>query len=80
MRTKLLILLVLILVSCTAFAQEDSPAKSFWNTLQSHCGKAYEGSLALPKEDDDFGPVHGAAPRPLWEVPLVVIVIFGCGN
>jgi hypothetical protein len=20
------------------------------------------------------------APRPLWEVPLVVIVIFGCGN
>jgi hypothetical protein len=55
MRTKLPILLVLILVSCTTFAQEDSPAKTFWNTLQSHCGKAYEGSLALPKEDDDFG-------------------------
>ena len=25
-------------------------------------------------------PCMGVAPRPLWEVPLVVIVIFGCGN
>jgi hypothetical protein len=55
MRSKCTLALILVLISSTVFAQEESPAKTFWNSLQSHCGKAYEGSLALPEEDEDFG-------------------------
>jgi len=33
----------------------NTPAQQFWNTLQSHCGKAYEGALELPLEDEAFG-------------------------
>ncbi len=46
---------ILALFSSIITAQETSPAKQFWNQLQSHCSKAYEGSLVLPKEDKDFG-------------------------
>ena len=28
---------------------------------------------------DDYGPVHGMAPRPFWEAPRVATIIFGCG-
>lgn len=37
------------------FAQDEQPSKVFWNTLQSHCGKAYAGVLELPEEDEAFG-------------------------
>jgi len=43
------------LISINLQAQEESPAKQFWNKLQTHCNKAYEGTLELPKEDEDFG-------------------------
>ncbi|WP_281986400.1 hypothetical protein [Aquimarina aggregata] len=43
------------LFSIVVGAQEENPAKQFWNTLQTHCGKAYEGTLILPKEDKAFG-------------------------
>ena len=55
MRATFSLLLVLLMISSSACAQEESPAKTFWNSLQAHCGKAYEGSLALPEEDEDFG-------------------------
>lgn len=45
----------LLVLSFSTYAQEESPAKQFWNTLQSHCGLAYEGTLTLPEEDEDFG-------------------------
>ena len=55
MYTKFTSLLLTFLISFSALAQNNSPAKQFWTSLQSHCGKAYEGSLALPEEDADFG-------------------------
>ncbi len=33
----------------------DRPNTQFWNAVQSHCGKAYEGVLELPEEDEGFG-------------------------
>ncbi|MDB4292440.1 hypothetical protein N9954_03475 [Maribacter sp.] len=36
-------------------SQENSPSEKFWNTLKTHCGNAYEGSLVLPEEDEAFG-------------------------
>jgi hypothetical protein len=56
MPLKIKLLLCIFLLSITVLAQEtESPAQQFWNTLKSHCGKAYQGRLELPKEDKDFG-------------------------
>ncbi|MFD2914211.1 hypothetical protein [Psychroserpens luteus] len=53
---KIKSLLLCFFISLVASAQEtETPSKQFWNTLQSHCGKAYQGRLELPKEDKDFG-------------------------
>jgi hypothetical protein len=41
--------------SLNTIAQDLSPAQVFWNELKTHCGKAYEGSLILPEEDEAFG-------------------------
>ena len=46
---------IALIFSSLLFAQNESPTDQFWNALQSHCGKAYEGSLAIPEEDEDFG-------------------------
>lgn len=55
MHSKIHYVIFIFLITTTISAQEGSPAKQFWNTLQTHCTKAYEGSLLLPKEDKDFG-------------------------
>lgn len=55
MPTKFTCLVITILFSLPTLAQDESPAKQFWNNLQSHCGKTYQGILALPEEDKDFG-------------------------
>lgn len=47
--------LSLLVITGVATAQEQSPAQTFWNSLQSLCGNSYEGSLALPVEDEQFG-------------------------
>lgn len=47
--------LLLLIVSSAVSAQEQTPAQAFWNSLQTLCGKAYEGHLALPEEDERFG-------------------------
>lgn len=47
-------ILALFLVS-TLISQETAPSEIFWTNLKSHCGKAYEGTLALPEEDESFG-------------------------
>jgi len=36
------------------FAQEKTPSRQFWETLSSHCGKAYEGKLVSPDSDPRF--------------------------
>jgi hypothetical protein len=51
---KILILPILIICSIVN-AQDKTPAQKFWMTLQEHCGNAYEGILAIPKEDEQFG-------------------------
>lgn len=55
MRTKISFLILVLFVSLTSYSQNERPASEFWNTLKSHCGKAYEGSLVLPEEDEAFG-------------------------
>ncbi|RLZ08761.1 hypothetical protein [Faecalibacter macacae] len=45
----------LLLAAATINAQEkEIPSKVFWNNLQKHCGKAYEGKLADFVKNDDF--------------------------
>ena len=55
MTLKHTILLFTILIALPMVSQDTSSSVSFWNILKSHCGKAYEGSLALPEEDESFG-------------------------
>lgn len=55
MVVKFKILIFFCLITVSMHAQKDDPAKEFWNTLQSHCGKAYEGVLETPKDDAAFG-------------------------
>lgn len=51
---KTVIFFAVILISGLTL-QAQSPAEQFWSNLQKHCGKAYEGTLALPKDDPAFG-------------------------
>jgi len=55
MFTRFLLLSCGLLICINLCSQEVSSSQAFWNTLQSHCGKAYEGVLELPKEDEAFG-------------------------
>jgi len=47
-------LTITILIICTTL-NAQSGADNFWSNLQKHCGKAYEGVLELPKDDESFG-------------------------
>lgn len=44
----------LLLLSYTGHSQDDSGAVAFWESLQTHCGKAYEGTLAEHVKNDSF--------------------------
>ncbi len=44
----------LVLTSGLLVCQEKTPSENFWNSLQTLCGNAYEGTLVLPKEEDSF--------------------------
>ncbi|MBT8273888.1 MAG: hypothetical protein KJO77_08780 [Bacteroidia bacterium] len=44
-----------VLLITTACAQEKSEARQYWESLQSICGKAFEGQLVLPENDEQFG-------------------------
>lgn len=48
------IILGLMLITSTVNAQEKIGSKVFWENLQKHCGKAYEGQLAEFVKNDDF--------------------------
>lgn len=52
---KILFSIVIFLTVQLAAQVSETPSEAFWNTLQSHCGKAYEGVLVLPEEDEAFG-------------------------
>jgi len=53
---KISTLLVLMSVSVSVHAQNsEKPSDIFWNQLQKHCGKAYEGQItAGAREGDGF--------------------------
>ncbi|HEV7382793.1 MAG TPA: hypothetical protein VGN64_23520 [Dyadobacter sp.] len=51
---KNIIAVLLIFSSLTALAQDKSQAVKFWETLQRHCGKSFEGSLTSTPANDDF--------------------------
>ena len=55
MNSRIISLFIGFLLVTNVNAQEESPALTFWKTLQSHCGQAYEGVLVLPLEDEAFG-------------------------
>jgi len=44
----------LLLATASLNAQETIPSKVFWDNLQKHCGKAYEGKLAEGVKSDGF--------------------------
>lgn len=52
---KIYTLLFLLGYVTSSFSQTESEAKQFWNSLQSLCGKSYEGKLELPVNDEQFG-------------------------
>lgn len=47
-----LLLIFLFLSSLTGYAQQKSTAQQFWETLQQHCGKAYQGEVTNGMTDD----------------------------
>ncbi|UMB54345.1 hypothetical protein MKD41_02425 [Lutibacter sp. A64] len=55
MRLKRVVFLIIILSFLQSTGQEIEPAIAFWNTLKSHCGNAYEGTLISPEKDENFG-------------------------
>jgi hypothetical protein len=61
------ILVLLILVPFLASSQHDSGAQVFWNTLQAHCGKAYEGII-----------VEGKSPGNAFENKKLVMHVRSC--
>jgi hypothetical protein len=51
---KQVILIVSILLSTAIAAQKENATAVFWNSLQKHCGKSYEGTLVEAPANDDF--------------------------
>jgi hypothetical protein len=47
-------LLTITLLLASTYLNAQSGAETFWNNLQKHCGKAYEGQLIEPKNDEGF--------------------------
>ena len=46
--------LSLLLATASLNAQSKIPSEVFWDNLQKHCGKAYDGKLADHVRNDDF--------------------------
>ncbi|WP_432410681.1 hypothetical protein [Rasiella sp. SM2506] len=52
---KRALFLLVLLCSMQSIGQENTTSLVFWNTLKSHCGNAYAGTLEIPEEDEAFG-------------------------
>lgn len=52
---KIFNILIFLFLGTLANAQEKTGSGKFWENLKSHCGKAYEGQLVQPEEDETFG-------------------------
>lgn len=55
MKLRMKLLLCVFFIYTMVQSQNDSPTKQFWKNLQSHCGKAYQGTLEIPEKDETFG-------------------------
>jgi hypothetical protein len=55
MNLKHTVFIITMLCTSQSIAQGNETSISFWNTLNSHCGKAYSGILEIPEEDEAFG-------------------------
>ena len=44
----------ILFLFCSAVFAQEKPAKSFWNQLQQHCSKSYEGTITQGMGNDDF--------------------------
>lgn len=44
----------LLLAAASLRAQDKIPSEVFWDNLQQHCGKSYDGKLADHVKNDDF--------------------------
>ena len=42
-------------LSTLVFSKKKNGAQLFWEQLQGLCGQAFEGTLVLPEEDEQFG-------------------------
>lgn len=51
---KKLLLITLLFASFQLAAQDKPGNQQFWETLKKHCGKAYEGEIMTPSENDPF--------------------------
>ena len=55
MLLKRVLFLISILFTLQSSGQDKELSLTFWNTLKSHCGNAYEGTLEIPEDDEAFG-------------------------
>lgn len=53
-KMRYLSFIAVFFLSISLFAQEAPSNHIFWKTLQLHCGKAYEGEIMTPSENDPF--------------------------
>lgn len=51
---KQFLLFIFLIISNYSVAQEKNGAQIFWNNLQQHCGKAFEGEVIEAPENDSF--------------------------
>lgn len=51
---KNLLFLFTLLITLPSLGQTEKPVDRFWTDLESHCGKAYEGTVIEAPENDDF--------------------------
>lgn len=51
---KQLVLIALLFTSFQLVAQDKPGNQRFWESLKKHCGKAYEGEIMTPSENDPF--------------------------
>jgi hypothetical protein len=49
-----IIFIIFLFASSQLAAQDKSGSQKFWENLQKHCGKAYEGENMTPSENDPF--------------------------
>lgn len=52
--TKQVILFATVLISTTLSAQKEKATDAFWNSINKHCGKSYEGVIVEAPANDDF--------------------------